>query len=107
MENGEAVVGYQYLHGTNKDVGDFNMTGNSTVTRSGNGYEVRIKSRYTWNDIIDPNFQYSTDRWKDKVAQIISLGHAKPYQIHITWTEETVVKLDKEGNVISMQGYPA
>ncbi len=107
IENGEGVVGYQYLHGTNKDVGDFNMNGNATITPTADGYEVRIKSNYTWNDKIDPNPQYSTDRRKSMLAEIITLGRAESYDIHITWPAETAVRLDRNGKVISVEGYPA
>ncbi|MGH8910368.1 MAG: WXG100 family type VII secretion target, partial [Egibacteraceae bacterium] len=31
IENGEGIVGYQYLHGTNKDAGGFNTRGNASL----------------------------------------------------------------------------
>ncbi|MGH8909167.1 MAG: hypothetical protein ACRD0K_22405, partial [Egibacteraceae bacterium] len=77
------------------------------LTPTADGYEVRIDSHYTWNDRIDPNPEYGTDRWKSKVAEVATLGQADPYDIHISWPAETVVRLDRNGNVISVEGYPA
>jgi hypothetical protein len=108
MENGEGVVGYQYLHGTSSDAGDFQFSGNTRVNPLPDGtYEVVIDGAYTWNDTIDPNPQYSTDQWKSKVAEVITLGKADPYDIHITWHAQTRVIMDAQGNVIRIEGYPA
>lgn len=57
--------------------------------------EVRVDGGYTWHDKIDPNPQYSTDRWKSTLAEIITLGQADPYDIHITHHAPTNVILDK------------
>jgi hypothetical protein len=108
IQNGEGIVGYQYLHGTNQEVGGFNFSGNSTVQPRADGtYEVIIDGGYQWNDKIDPNPQYSTDRWKSTLAEVITLGQADPYDLHITWHSQTRVILDKDGNVVSASGYPA
>ena len=107
IENGEGAVGYQYLHGTDKNAGDFNIHGSAVITPTPDGYEVRVSATYTWNDIIDPNYQYSTDRWKSAIAEAITLGRADPYRIKILWPAETVIKLDRAGNVVAVEGYPA
>jgi hypothetical protein len=108
IQNGEGIVGYQYLHGTNQDVGGFNFSGNSSVQPRPDGtYEVTINGGYQWNDRIDPNPQYSTDRWKSTLAEVITLGQADPYDIHIGWHSQTKVIMDKDGKVISATGYPA
>jgi RHS repeat-associated protein len=107
IENGEGVVGYQYLHGTDATAGGFNVKGTASITgRRDGGHDVRIKADYTWNDWIDPNPIYETDRRKSTIAEIITLGRADPYRISITWSEETTVSLDASGNVISASGYP-
>lgn len=107
IENGEGIVGYQYLHGTNADAGGFEHSGGTYVTPRPDGtYEVRMDVSYDWNDVIDPNPQYSTDRWKSRLAEILTLGQADPYDIHIGWQEPTTVILDAQGNVVSMEGYP-
>jgi hypothetical protein len=107
IQNGEGIVGYQYLHGTNRDAGDFGFEGTTNVRPRGDGtYEVTVDSGYTWNDRIDPNPQYSTDRWKSTLAEVATLGQADPYDMHITWHAPTKLVLDQDGRVISGSGYP-
>lgn len=103
LENGEGIVGYQYLHGTNANVGGFQRVGDAALSSDDDGgYTVILKMTYTWNDIIDPNPEYGTDIIKSGFAELITLGKADPYSIHISWGETTVMKLDKNGNVISV-----
>lgn len=107
IENGEGIVGYQYLHGTDSNAGGFNLQGNGTVTPMADGtYEVRMDNRYTWNDTIDPNYQYDTDKSKNRLAEILTLGQADPYDIHISWQDPATITLDRSGNVVNMSGYP-
>ncbi|RKT55486.1 WXG100 family type VII secretion target [Saccharothrix australiensis] len=107
IQNGEGIVGYQYLHGTDSKKGDFRYQGESSVRELPDGtYEVTTKAGYTWNDTIDPNPQYSTDKWKSKLAEVLTLGQADPYDLHITWHAENRTVLDKDGRVIRAQGYP-
>lgn len=105
LENGEGIVGYQYLHGTNADVGGFQHRGSTTVTPLPDGtYRVTVASHYRWNDVIDPNPQYSSDNLKSILAEIITLGRADPYTIHIGWEESSTVVVDAQGNVVSGSG---
>ncbi len=84
IQNGEGIVGYQYLHETNRDSGDFGLEGTTDIRPRGDGtYEVTVDGGYTWNDRIDPNPQYSTDRWKSTLAEVAALGQADPYDIHV------------------------
>lgn len=118
VENGEGIVGYQYLHGTNADVGGFLLHGTSTVTRGVGGSSntdgtstpgetiVEIHANYRWNDMIDPNPQYSTDRVKSVIAEIITLGQAQAYRISINWTATARVHLDSAGNITRIEGWP-
>lgn len=69
-------------------------------------YKVTVDGGYQWNDIIDANAQYATDTFKDKVAEIITLGQAQPYQIHIGWHSQTEFVLDQSGALVSAKGYP-
>jgi len=108
MENGEGIVGYEYLHGSNPEVGGFRHQGTSTVKPLPDGtFEVTLDSGYTWNDIIDPNYEYQTDQHKNKVAEVLTLGQADPYDMHITWHAQTTVRVDASGRVLDMKGYPA
>lgn len=107
MENGESIVGYQYLHGTNADAGGFQHSGNTKVEPVGDGtYRVTVTSDYVWNDTIDPNPQYSTDTRKNMIAEIMTFGRADPYDIHIGWSGSTTVVVDKNGKVLSGEGWP-
>lgn len=40
LENGEGIVGYQYLHGTNANAGGFVIGGKATIVPDGDGYLV-------------------------------------------------------------------
>jgi WXG100 family type VII secretion target len=106
LENGEGIVGYQYLHGTNANVGGFELDGNAKISKEGDGYAVKFDLDYTWNDVIDPNAKYRTDVIKNTFAEVITLGQADPYALHITWSEETIVHLDARGQVVSVEGWP-
>lgn len=106
IENGESISGYQYLHGTNADAGGFNFRGSAEITRVEGGYEVHIPATYTWNDIIDPNSQYRSDQIKSTIAEIVTLGRADGYELHLSWSSDATVRLDEHGNVVSVKGYP-
>lgn len=101
IENGEGMVGYQYLHGTNKNDGGFNAKGHTTVARGANGeYVVTVTADLTFNDVVDPNFEYDTDRWKAGVAKVISFGQASPYDLHITWPRDAQVVIAPDGKTV-------
>lgn len=38
---------------------------------------------------------YSSDKWKANVANIITMGKAKPFLVKISWDDKTVI--DKRG----------
>lgn len=88
IDPGESIIGYQYLHGTNSKAGGFTIKGKIVKGRAN---IVTYKCRYTWNDIIDPNFYYYTDRIKNQVAKIISLGKCKSYYIHLKWDDTSTI----------------
>jgi hypothetical protein len=89
LENGEGIVGYQYLHGTNKDAGDFVLQAALHVLHISPGGNIEFNAvlRQTWNDLIDPNPIYLTDRIKNAYAEGCTLGRAAPFCISITWNE--------------------
>ena len=84
IENGEDIIGYQYLYGTNADVGGFHIQG--TITKLDNG-GCKFDMTYTWNDIIDPNPQYASDQIKAKVAKWIPFANPSDYKIAISWRD--------------------
>jgi hypothetical protein len=92
IDNEEQIIGYQYLHGTNADVGGFNIRG--TIAKNKEG-AATISLTYQWNDIIDPNFYYSTDSAKAKFADSIPFANPTDYIIRISWAD--VSTTDKNG----------
>lgn len=106
-QNGESIVGYQYLNGSNARAGDFQMDGTTHVQPLADGtYKVTVDGGYKFNDIIDPNFDYSTDTWKNRIAEIVTLGQAEPYQIHIGWHAQSEFIFDQNGSLVGAKGYP-
>ncbi len=110
IENGEGIVGYQYLHGSNATVGDFQISGwarlvptaappGSDPNETGAARRVHWHFEYQWNDMIDPNAQYGTDSFKSAVGYFISVGSAQDYQITIIWSGEGVATVDGNGAV--------
>ena len=87
IENGEDIIGYQYLHGTNATVGGFQIQG--TVTKLSNG-DCIFDMTYTWNDIIDPNPQYASDMAKARVAKMIPFANPSDYKISISWSDISI-----------------
>ena len=108
MENGEGIIGYQYLHGTNETVGDFQIRGTGIATPDGSGgYRVDFNLTFTWHDVIDPNPTYDTDTMKDAIAGVLSGGFREAYNIHISWTSTPSYTLDSSRQVVSTTGgYP-
>jgi hypothetical protein len=103
--NGESIVGYDYLHGSNSLVGDFQIQGTAQLFPEGTGYRAELSLTYTWNDIIDDKSEtYWSDWVKNTFAEIITMGKATPYNIHISWQETTYVYLDQNGNVVDVDG---
>ena len=88
IENGESIVGYQYLHGVNPY---FEITGNYKVCHTnhqagvGDAIVHFTKLRFGWLDRMDPNEKYDTDTIKSLFGKAISLGQAKDYDIVIAW----------------------
>ncbi|WP_169009425.1 RHS repeat-associated core domain-containing protein [Faecalispora jeddahensis] len=89
IENGEDMIGYQYLHGTNANAGGFTIKGTISKDKIGN---VIYDLTYTWNDIIDPNFIYDSDSKKAAFAKTIPLAHPKDYKLSISWRDVTTIK---------------
>jgi hypothetical protein len=51
------------------------VPGTSNVKTSPDGtYQVILYIGYTWNNVLDPNYEYTTDRRKSRFAEIITLG---------------------------------
>ena len=100
IQNGEDIIGYQYLHGTNENVGGYQIQGEIEKKTDGT---IIYRMSYTWNDIMDPNFMYESDSKKAKLANIISFGRAESYNIHITWTDETIICSEKNEGWLAIE----
>lgn len=110
IDNGECFIGYEYLHGTNASVGDFKLKGSAKRGPGGPDKrccKVDFDLHYQWNDKIDPNFQYDTDKWKWAIAKILGfiiMGDPKPYDIHIGWKSSSTYS-NQEGLGVT-SGWP-
>ena len=82
IENGEDIIGYQYLHGTNSNVGGFHIAG--SIQKTSNG-KVLYSLSCTWNDLIDPNPMYTSDKKKARLAEWIPFANPTDYKISISW----------------------
>lgn len=92
LRNGEGVIGYEYLHDTNEvDVtpGGFQMQGTAKKVLGGRTDCLRVDFDivYRWNDRIDPNARFATDRVKARLARMFS--NPKDYNLHIRWISES------------------
>ena len=106
IENGEDIVGYQYLHGTNGDLALFKSLGATVddvgyriigeVTKDNKG-TVRYNLIFEWNDIIDPNFDYTTDQVKAEIAKKIPGANPQNYILRIRW--------DVSGKYVEEEGW--
>ena len=85
---GEAITGYNYLGGSNKEVGDFHISGNAKVL---SGCRIKFDLLYEFNDITDPNPKYYTDILKNAIAKTITFGNATSFKTRIWW-QDTATK---------------
>ena len=88
IQNGEDIIGYQYLHGTNAEVGGFRIIG--TISKSSSD-DLIYDLTYIWNDKIDPNFSYDTDAAKAKFARMIPFADPTDYVIRIAFSDKTII----------------
>jgi len=93
IENGEDIIGYQYLHGTNATVGGFYIEAFISKYKNGN---TKFTCSYSWNDIIDPNFYYSSDAKKAALGKMVSFGMSQDYIIRIIWSDVSILNSSKK-----------
>ena len=89
IDSGEDIIGYQYLHGTNAEVGDFQIKGTISKNSKGNTTYDLV---YTWNDIMDPNNIYYSDSIKAQIAKTIPGANPMNYYFQLSWSDKTVIK---------------
>jgi hypothetical protein len=101
--------GYALLHGSNKDVGDFLLTGfaevQDAVDPAPGDYDIELDLRFVFNDIVDPNYAYVMDRIRAVAADIVTLGQPKSYRLSIHWGSSCLAEV-RQGQPINFFGYP-
>lgn len=96
-------AGYQLLHGTNETVGGFNIKGARSEESKDGELIYKFRLKYTWNDIIDPNYTYIID---DVLTYLIKCFLTpKDYIIKIIWSGESTIKICNEK--VKFEGYAA
>jgi hypothetical protein len=105
--------GYALLHGSNKTVGDFLMTGTADVREpydlAEGGYDIELDLRFRFNDIVDPNSNYTMDQIRSVIANVVSFGRAKDYRLSINWGSSCLAeyrKLENRSTSLFLTGYP-
>lgn len=94
--------GYNLLHGSNKEVGDFELSGRFKAVRShapGGAYTVTYeKLEYVFNDIADVNTRYSSDvgfaRMAANMASCLGSLPPKDYTLHVEWDAAAPIKIE-------------
>ena len=105
--NGEGILGTNYLHGSNAEVGGF-VVFSQVVSSSSDGGSTSyvLSNKFIINDVIDPNSIYWTDRVKSAFAEAITLGGAQGYDLSIFTTFETTLSVSPSGTITGRSGWP-
>jgi hypothetical protein len=103
------LSGYELLHGTNKDVGDFQLTGWADVADAyepqDGDFDIDLELRFVFNDIVDPNNKYGRDTARAVLAEIATFGEAESYRLSIGWGSSALAEVRQGG--IEFFGYPS
>jgi hypothetical protein len=102
--------GYALLHGSNKEVGDFKLLGWADVGEANEpglgAYDIELELRFVFNDIVDPNGNYSSDRIRSRLANFLLLGKPRSYRLSISWGSSCLAEV-RPGQPIQFFGYPS
>lgn len=89
IQNGEGATGYAFMHGTNQEVGGFQIKGTISKDKKGT---VEYDLVYTWNDKMDPFPEmYNSDARKAEIAKKVPFAHPADYIFRISWADKTVI----------------
>jgi hypothetical protein len=101
--------GYELLHGSNRDVGDFRIGGIAEVSHAidpkEGDFDIKIELHYEFNDIVDPNHSYKMDTIREKLAKVVTFGQAKAYRLQINWHADLLIEV-RQGRQ-TWYGYPS
>ena len=96
IENGY-YTGYELLHGSNREVGDFEMWGGFTTERQGDYLLYHFNITCQWNDKIDPNYSYNSDVELETFIRLFGFPfpYFSPadYVIRIRWNKKLTIKV--------------
>jgi hypothetical protein len=102
--------GYALLHGSNKDVGDFTLTGfaevQDAVDPAEGDYDIELDLRFVFNDIVDPNPNYWMDRIRNSIGNVFTLWQPRAYRLSIHWSSSCLAEV-RAGKPIEFSGYPS
>ncbi len=95
-------TGYNLLHGSNKEAGDFELSGKFKAVRAtppGTGYTVTYeKLEFVFNDIADVNTRYASDvgfaRMAANMASCLGGLPPKDYILHVEWEAVAPIKIE-------------
>ena len=98
---GGFVTGYEVLHGTNAEAGDFEITGRCISERrgpAGSAYTMRYEGlRFAFNDVVDANKRWSADaalaRTAANMAKVLKVGPPRDYRVRIQWSDPRAVEI--------------
>ncbi len=77
---------------TLKLVGGFQISGE--ISKKLNG-DMIFNLCYQWNDIMDPNFDYTTDIQIAEFAKKIPFANPTDFNMHIIWRNTTVIRKEE------------
>ncbi|MEA4854718.1 MAG: hypothetical protein VB082_10670 [Christensenella sp.] len=90
---GNDLTGVNLLGGSNKDAGNYVIKGTVTMDEKGN---IITNLEYCFNDIVDPNANYSTDTQNSNLVDSIPGVDPKPYHISIVWNDQSIIPADSQ-----------
>ncbi len=118
------TTGYELLHQSAREDGDFNILGGVIVTRSDDG-DVTIKYlvKYRWNEYAHPNAEIKADKWRVFLVKLAAaswggalggipggyLAYKKigvDFHMTLVWQAESTITITKDGAIRSEHGWP-
>ncbi len=103
--DGGYFTGYDILHGTDRTVGDFEVSGKLTTAYSSpkaTGYTVTYSElTMVFNDIVNANRKYGMDisgeRLAKNICKVLKKGPPRDYTLRIRWTQTQPVTVSVSG----------
>ncbi len=102
------LSGYALLHGTNRTVGDFLISGFAEVQNAtpDGAFDLDLDLTFTFNDIVDPNHTYAMDTIRAYAAEALTAGRARDYRLAISWRASSLAEVKRDRSIV-LSGYPS